>query len=137
MWSGRPYRHDGPHYQVSLDEAAAEPHPIPVWIASSASHPQVVRRAAACDGVFPNPADHTLTPDEIAGLLAAIRHAGLPAGRPFDVVAAGNASPAWPEPAKADLASLFRAGMTWWLESLIHFDPLELSLRIVDAGPPR
>jgi len=27
--------------------------------------------------------------------------------------------------------------MTWWLESLIHFDPLGLSLEIVDAGPPR
>jgi hypothetical protein len=23
------------------------------------------------------------------------------------------------------------------MESLIHFDPLELSLEIVDAGPPR
>ena len=27
--------------------------------------------------------------------------------------------------------------MTWWLESLIHFDPLELSMTVVDAGPPR
>jgi hypothetical protein len=26
--------------------------------------------------------------------------------------------------------------MTWWLESLIHFDPLELSTPVVDAGPP-
>jgi len=25
--------------------------------------------------------------------------------------------------------------MTWWLESLIHSDPLELSLEIIDAGP--
>ena len=31
-----------------------------------------------------------------------------------------------------DLAA---AGMTWWLESLIHFDPLELSMAVVDAGP--
>jgi hypothetical protein len=36
-----------------------------------------------------------------------------------------------------DLGALAQAGMTWWMESLIHFDPLDLSLRIVDAGPPR
>jgi hypothetical protein len=35
-----------------------------------------------------------------------------------------------------DIAGLTRVGMTWWLESLIHFDPLELSLDVVDAGPP-
>jgi hypothetical protein len=36
-----------------------------------------------------------------------------------------------------DLGALAQAGTTWWMESLIHFDPLDLSLRIVDAGPPR
>ena len=65
------------------------------------------------------------------------RRAGLPEGRAFDVAVAGNASPAWQEPVTADLAGLAQAGMTWWMESLIHFDPLELSLEIVDAGPPR
>ena len=50
---------------------------------------------------------------------------------------AGNASPAWPEPVTVDLGALAGAGMTWWMESLIHLDPLELSLEIVDAGPPR
>ena len=49
----------------------------------------------------------------------------------------GNASPAWPEPVTVGLGALAGAGMTWWMESLIHFDPLELSLEIVDAGPPR
>jgi hypothetical protein len=36
-----------------------------------------------------------------------------------------------------DLKGLAEAGMTWWLESLIHFDPLDLSMAVVDAGPPR
>ncbi len=137
MWSGRPYAHDGPHYQVTLDQAPAEPYPIPIWIASSAGHPRVISRAAACEGIFPNPAGHTLTPDEVTGILAAVHGAGLRPGRPFDVAVAGNASPAWPEQPKVGLAALAQAGMTWWLESLIHFDPLDLSLRIVDAGPPR
>lgn len=137
MWSGRPIRHNGPHFRVTIDAAPPEPHPIPVWMASSTGHPAVVRRAAACDGIFPNPADHTLTPGEVATTLAAVRAAGLPADRPFDVAVAGNASPAWREPNHIDLPALAAAGMTWWLESLIHFDPLELSLEIVDAGPPR
>ena len=34
------------------------------------------------------------------------------------------------------LAALVAAGATWWMESLIHFDPLEQSLEVVDAGPP-
>lgn len=88
-------------------------------------------------GSFPNPRDHTPTPDDIANTLAALYRAGLPTDRPFDVAVAGNASPAWQEPIKVDVNGLAQAGMTWWMESLIHFDPLELSLEIVDAGPPR
>ncbi len=36
-----------------------------------------------------------------------------------------------------DVHALEQAGMTLWMESLIHFDPLELSSQVVDAGPPR
>jgi alkanesulfonate monooxygenase SsuD/methylene tetrahydromethanopterin reductase-like flavin-dependent oxidoreductase (luciferase family) len=136
VWSGRPFRHDGPHYRVTLDEGAQEPHKIPVWVASSTGHPRVIRRAARCDGIFPNPEDHTPTPDDVATTLSDLHRAGLPPDRSFDVAVAGNASPAWDEPIKIDLAALAQAGMTWWMESLMHWDPLELSLRIVDAGPP-
>jgi alkanesulfonate monooxygenase SsuD/methylene tetrahydromethanopterin reductase-like flavin-dependent oxidoreductase (luciferase family) len=137
IWSGRPFRHDGQHYQVALGEGVPNPHPIPVWVASTASHPRVIRRAAACDGIFPIRGNRILAPDQVVGLLTELRSAGLPEGRAFDVAVAGNASPAWQEPVTADLAGLAQAGMTWWMESLIHFDPLELSLEIVDAGPPR
>ena len=137
VWSGRPFHHDGQHYQVRLDDGVPDPHPVPVWVASLTAHPRVIRRAAACDGIFPIRENHILTPDDVAGLLAALHGAGLPDGRAFDVAVAGNASPAWQEPVTVDLAALARAGMTWWMESLIHFDPLELSLEIVDAGPPR
>ena len=137
VWSGRPFRHDGQHYRVTLEEGVPDPHPIPVWVASTTARPRVLRRAAACDGIFPIRGNRILAPDEVAGLLTELRSAGLPEGRAFDVAVAGNASPAWQEPVTADLAGLARAGMTWWMESLIHFDPLELSLEIVDAGPPR
>ena len=135
MWSGQPLHHVGRHFTVTLDQAAPEPHPIPIWMASSISSAKVLRRAATCDGIFPH-ADHTLTPDEVAELVAQLNLAGLPQDRSYDVAIAGNASPAWMEPMNIDLPGLAEAGATWWMESLIHFDPLELSLQVVDAGPP-
>lgn len=137
IWSGRGSHHDGQHYQVMLDEGVTDPYPIPVWVASTTGHPRVIRRAAACDGIFPNPVDRTPAPDDLADMLTALHRAGLPDGRAFDIAIAGNASPAWQEPVEVDVAGLAQAGMTWWMESLIHFDPLKLSLEIVDAGPPR
>jgi alkanesulfonate monooxygenase SsuD/methylene tetrahydromethanopterin reductase-like flavin-dependent oxidoreductase (luciferase family) len=134
VWSGQPFQHDGQHYQVTLDQGSPAPYPIPLWVASATGHPRVIRRAAGCDGIFP------ITLGEapaVADLRAALARAGLPEGRPFDIALAGNASPAWRESFQVDLAGLAQAGMTWWLESLIHFDPLELSLEVVDAGPPR
>jgi alkanesulfonate monooxygenase SsuD/methylene tetrahydromethanopterin reductase-like flavin-dependent oxidoreductase (luciferase family) len=136
MWAGAAIRHKGPHYRVRLPATDPEPHRIPVWVASSTNHPKVIRRAAGCDGIFPNPDDHVLTPDEVAAVVRALHDAGVPTDRPFDVAVRGNASPAWQEPIGIDLAGLAQAGMTWWLESLIHFDPLDLSMEVVDAGPP-
>lgn len=135
MWSGQPYRHNGPHYKISLEGTAPEPHAIPIWMASSTGNPQVIRRAATCDGIFPH-ADHTLTPEDVADLMTALQRAGRRTERPYDVAIAGNASSAWEEPKNIDLEGLAQAGVTWWMESLIHFDPLQLSLDVVDAGPP-
>ncbi|ALG09591.1 LLM class flavin-dependent oxidoreductase [Kibdelosporangium phytohabitans] len=137
MWAGTAVAHHGSHYQVSLPATEPEPHRIPVWVASSTNHPRVLARAVGCDGIFPNPEDHELTPREVADLREALGDAGLPADRPFDIAVRGNVSPAWQEDMTADLKGLAAAGMTWWLESLIHFDPLDLSMAIVDAGPPR
>ncbi|MFI6071561.1 LLM class flavin-dependent oxidoreductase [Actinoplanes sp. NPDC051343] len=131
IWAGEEIRHEGEHYRVSLDATTPEPHPLPIWIGSSTGHPRVLERAARADGIFPNPGERTLTPDDVCGLAAA-----MPRDRPFDIVVRGNASPAWDEPQHADLAGLAEAGMTWWLESLFWLDSLELSMQVVDAGPP-
>lgn len=137
IWSGQPLEHSGAHYEVHLEASEPEPHPIPVWVASSARRPAVLHRAVSQDGIFPI-ADRTLGPGEVSAIVEALRGAGLQPNRPYDVVIAGNASPAWrrPNPDGVDLAAMAEAGATWWMESLIHFDPLELSLEIVDAGPP-
>ncbi|MFD2469435.1 LLM class flavin-dependent oxidoreductase [Amycolatopsis silviterrae] len=136
MWAGKAVRHEGPHYQVTLDAAEPTPYPIPVWTASTTEHERVLQRAAGSDGIFPNTGPRPPSPEALASLVARVR----PPDRPYDVAVTGNASPAWEDPDAVDpaaLAALAEAGMTWWMESLIHFDPLDLSLTIVDAGPPR
>lgn len=101
---------------------------------TSAGSARVARRAARCDGT----GDRQLSADEVAGVLDAVRGAGLPADRLFDVAVRGNASPALPERLPpVDFKDLAEAGMTWWMESLIHVGTLELSMQVVDAGPPR
>ena len=62
-------------------------------------------------------------------------HEGMRDRRPADH--AGGHRPEPRAAAARAMGALAGAGMTWWMESLIHFDPLELSLEIVDAGPPR
>ena len=138
VWAGRAQQLSGTYYQVDLDESVPEPFPIPIWVASSTGSGRVARRAAGCDGLFPNPEGRWLDAEGVAEALGAVRAAGLPADRSFDVAVPGNASHAWPEQQPpVDFTALAEAGMTWWMESLIHFDTLELSMRIVDAGPPQ
>ena len=138
VWSGDPLDHSGVHYDVHLPAAEPEPHRIPVWIASSTRRPAVLRRAASYDGIFPI-SDHTLRPDEVAEIVQALGGHGVRCDDHYDVVVSGNASLAWerPNPDSVDLSALAEVGATWWMESLVHFDPLALSLEVVDAGPPK
>lgn len=77
-------------------------------------------KAAAWDGVF---------------LWDHLVHEGMPIADPRTTQAA--IAQATAQLRLGPMGALAGAGMTWWMESLIHFDPLELSLEIVDAGPPR
>jgi alkanesulfonate monooxygenase SsuD/methylene tetrahydromethanopterin reductase-like flavin-dependent oxidoreductase (luciferase family) len=137
VWSGRPTVHEGPYYRVDLPEGVAEPHDIPVWVAGKLPKVGSARRAARHDGIVLLGPDLTPTPADVSTARTVLRANGLTDERPFDIALPGNASQAWGEPKDVDLAGLAAAGMTWWLESLIHYDPLDLTLTVVDAGPPR
>jgi alkanesulfonate monooxygenase SsuD/methylene tetrahydromethanopterin reductase-like flavin-dependent oxidoreductase (luciferase family) len=137
VFSGAAMKHEGRYYHVDLPEGIAEPHRIPVWVAGRLPEVRSARRAARRDGVMLIGSDLEPKPEQIAGAVAALRANGLAEDRPFDIAVAGNASQAWGEPKNVDLAGLAQAGATWWMESLIHYDPLDLSLAVVDAGPPR
>ena len=136
VWAGKATKYEGRHYAVDLPEGVAEPHRIPVWVAGRLPEFRAAHRAVRRDGVMLIGASQEPEPEQVAGAVDALRAHGLAEGRPFDVAVAGNASHAWEEPKNVDLAGLAEAGMTWWMESLIHYDPLELTLAVVDAGPP-
>jgi hypothetical protein len=89
------------------------------------------------DGVILVGPDQEPKPEQVEGAVRALRANGLAEGQAFDIAVTGNASHAWEEPKPVDLPGLAEAGATWWMESLIHYDPLDLSLAVVDAGPPR
>lgn len=137
VWSGEPACHDGRYYRADLPHGVAEPHRIPVWVAGRLPEVRSARRAARRDGVMLIGSNQEPEPGQIAEAVRALHAGGLAPERPFDVAVAGNASHAWEEPKHVDLPGLAEAGATWWMESLIHYDPLELSLAVVDAGPPR
>ncbi len=136
VWAGKAARFESRHYTVDLPDGIAEPHRIPVWVAGRLPEVRAAHRAVRRDGVMLIGSSQEPEPEQVAVAVDALRAHGLAEGRPFDVAVAGNASHAWEEPKNVDLAGLVEAGMTWWMESLIHYDPLELTLAVVDAGPP-
>ncbi|GAA1718759.1 hypothetical protein GCM10009765_78960 [Fodinicola feengrottensis] len=133
LWSGQPYVHAGTHFCADLPQTHPEPHRIPIWVAGTLPGLGSAARAVRHDGVFLLGENLTVTPEEVRRALAVL----AVNDRPFDVVLAGNASPAWENPTVPDLRPLADAGMTWWAESFVHYDPLDLTLTVIDAGPPR
>lgn len=127
IWAGRSHQHGA----VDLPEVFPEPHRIPVWVAATLPHVRSAHRAARHDGVVLMDPDRKVDGEKIRHALSVLG----PTEKPYDVVVTGNASTAWGDGNPPDLGPLVEAGMTWWAESLIHYDPLDLSMTIVDAGP--
>ncbi len=139
LWSGEPFSFAGRHYRVEVPlSTPPEEKRVPVWVASVGGNPGPLRRAARHDGIFPLAAGRRdISPEDLSDIARRLEQFGAAVGNGFEIVLRGNASPAWPEQPQRPLKALADAGMTWWLETLMHFDPLDLSLKVVDAGPPK
>jgi alkanesulfonate monooxygenase SsuD/methylene tetrahydromethanopterin reductase-like flavin-dependent oxidoreductase (luciferase family) len=136
LWSGEPLAVDGPNYVVDLPETFTEPHRIPIWVAGTLPVVAAAHRAVRHDGIVLLGPDRSPAVEDVERALDILGAAGLDSGRPYDIVLAGNASGAWGgDDQMTDIGPLVEAGMTWWAESLIHFDSLELTMKVVDAGP--
>jgi alkanesulfonate monooxygenase SsuD/methylene tetrahydromethanopterin reductase-like flavin-dependent oxidoreductase (luciferase family) len=143
LWSGQPFSYRGRHLQVS--EVAFQPTPlqrprIPVWVGGGWPGTGPFARAARWDGVVPmrrGGEPEPLTPDELAGVVAAVR-AHRPGGEPFEVVAGGETGDGDAAADRDLVAGLAEAGATWWSEWL---NPMRGELDDIRArvrkGPPR
>jgi alkanesulfonate monooxygenase SsuD/methylene tetrahydromethanopterin reductase-like flavin-dependent oxidoreductase (luciferase family) len=144
LWSGETVSFSGRHYRV--DQVAFQPTPvqqprIPIWVAGAWPRRGPLRRAARFEGSCPLKLDDDkelipLDADDVRELRAVVdRHRADPSA-PFEVVLGGS-TPADPAAARAMLAPLADAGVTWWQESV---DPRETDLatfrRRVRQGPP-
>lgn len=140
LWSGKPFRHLGRHYQV---EAAGFAPPlqtprIPLWIAASWPARKPFRRAARWDGVCPIHRDWpaALTPSDIREIAAYVRQHRT-SDAPFDVVCSGQTHGAERRADAALVAPFEEAGATWWVEYRTSWEtPLDELLARVRKGPP-
>jgi alkanesulfonate monooxygenase SsuD/methylene tetrahydromethanopterin reductase-like flavin-dependent oxidoreductase (luciferase family) len=123
-WTGEPVTYAGTHHQ--LDGVAFLPTPaqesVPVWVATERVQGRPVRRAAACDGVFPVGLSPSVGPALMAEI--ALHRAGEMDGYELVTLGTDNAGE-WEQ-----------AGATWWLRLLNWFRPLERGRAVIEAGPP-
>ncbi len=120
LWSGKPFRYSGKHYQ--LEEMTFQPAPlqtprIPIWVGGYWPNHRPFRRAARFDGVIPGGRDGPLSPDDWRDLLAYIR-AHRDSDQPFDAVHGGITPPDDPKRAEKMIAPYAAAGVTWWIEDI-------------------
>jgi alkanesulfonate monooxygenase SsuD/methylene tetrahydromethanopterin reductase-like flavin-dependent oxidoreductase (luciferase family) len=137
LWSGEPCHYSGDYYQVHgahfLPTPVQSPH-IPIWVANVWPHTRPLRRAACFEGVVPMAEDHTLSPEELAQIVASVRKYHASAA-PFDVA---FGSPDLGEKQVRELLPAYAAaGVTWWLECFSWSHALPEVHRRIRQGPPQ
>jgi alkanesulfonate monooxygenase SsuD/methylene tetrahydromethanopterin reductase-like flavin-dependent oxidoreductase (luciferase family) len=141
LWSGKPVRHQGKHYQVETSGFAPplQRPRIPIWLAATWPVKNTLRRAAQWDGVVPvgRAWEVPLTPEEIRGVAAAIaEHRNI--REPFDIGCFGQTQGDDRGADAGKVAAYAEAGGTWWVEYRHSWvTPLEDLLARVRKGPPR
>lgn len=142
LWSGKPFRYSGEHYQV--DEITFLPTPvqqprIPIWIGGLWPNKKPMERAARFDGAnfvtFKDGAILSLSPAETEQFSRFIRERR---STPFDMIAAGvdvfGAKKS--EQALATLRTYADAGATWSLQRVWPEHDFESVRASIQQGPP-
>ena len=141
LWSGKPFSHDGKHYQ--LDEMTFIPKPrqdprIPIWVGGSWPYKAPFKRAARYDGVVPTHSGWP-KPFELSHLEDVLEIVRSERGNlsNFDIAVLGETTGTDSSKDCDKLEPWVKAGATWWLEEIhgIRAGLDELRERI-RAGPP-
>jgi alkanesulfonate monooxygenase SsuD/methylene tetrahydromethanopterin reductase-like flavin-dependent oxidoreductase (luciferase family) len=136
--AGRPVTFHGHYYSAEaaqLVPAAVQQPRIPIWIGGDSK--AAYRRAARWDGWIIGTIDETqnitLTPDQLAGRVLAIKSQRVN-DEPFDIAVDGCT-----QPGATELAAQYAAaGATWWFEAIFGTrGSHEEMLHRIQAGPPQ
>lgn len=149
LWSGKPFKHIGKHYQVQITEKSFKPPPvpiqkprIPIWVVGAWPRMRSMRRVLRYDGLLPNvmakdgkvrmsPA----TPAEIIEIKAFIDANRSPES-PLDIIMEGQTPGNDPQAAEEIIKPYAQAGVTWWVEALWDAPDLQPVLNRIMLGPP-
>lgn len=140
LWSGRPFQHQGKHYQ--LGEMTFVPTPvqqprIPIWVVGSWPRERSMARALRYDGLLASVYGTTdLAPDDVRAMRAYATEQ-RPASAPYDIIVEGITPTGDPARAADQVRPFAAAGATWWIESpwTPPNGPAEVRARI-RQGPP-
>ena len=158
LWSGRPFRFEGAHYQTQ--EMTFRPPPlqqprIPIWVVGAWPREKSMRRVLRWDGVLPvkmaadgqSLADEGhaqaggMTPEDVSDMKAFVDQRRTLDG-PFDIILEGDMAGRDPAQAADIVRPYAKAGATWWVEAiwkLFYSDPgdVEVVRKRIRQGPPQ
>jgi alkanesulfonate monooxygenase SsuD/methylene tetrahydromethanopterin reductase-like flavin-dependent oxidoreductase (luciferase family) len=143
LWTGRPFRFSGKHYQIQ--EVTFLPRPvqrprIPIWVGGGFPNPGPTRRALRWDGSFlykrleaddgHRSGEGVMGPDDVRELRE------MAGDRPFDIAVGGHPRPRNVDAQRAHLRAVAEAGATWWVEWVPPGRRVSMR-KAVDRGPLR
>jgi hypothetical protein len=164
LWSGKPYRFSGEHYQVEKMAFLPKPYQsprIPIWVVGAWPRMKSMRRAALWDGILPvkyndqgqsmadegNNTAGGMSPDDIRGMKTYLEKQRTESKKnlsygTYDIVI-GGVTPADDPALSADVILPYaEAGATWWLEAVWktfyeYPGDIEVLRKRIRQGPPR
>jgi len=149
LWTGKPFRYIGKHYQVEINEKTFQPPPspiqkprIPIWVVGAWPSTKSINRVLDYDGLLPAVLGvdgkvrlEMITPSEINEMKKFI-YASREQTTPFDIIMEGQTPGDNPEKAGAIVSSYRDVGVTWWIEALWGIEESGEVLTRIKQGPP-
>jgi len=149
LWSGKPFKHDGKHYQVNISEDTFQPPPppvqkprIPIWVVGGWPSKKSMHRAIRYDGLLPAIIKESgqvsmdpIRPSQLVEIKSFINE-NRESDIPMDIFVEGQTSAKEPAEAAQIVNSYREAGATWWIEALWDEPDLEKVFSRIKMGPP-
>jgi hypothetical protein len=149
LWTGKPFRHTGKHYQVEITEKTFQPPPspiqkprIPIWVVGAWPSTKSMNRVLQYDGLLPAVLGEdgkvrldVIAPSKISKMKEFI-DVNRDQATPFNIIMEGQTPGDDLQKAGAIVSSYRDVGVTWWIEALWEIQEVEKVLTRIKQGPP-